>query len=483
MSGTIRYADGRAISWAELARQCPDTLFRGPAHVELCRRLADTIQVSEGARPTLENLLYAKSGLARELSALGAAVSHTGDTIAAIDGPYGRLSLNALLAVDLPEAITVRASGARPEAVRRGAALGLFIRGVAHLGFRAIGWKGGALNRTRAVRTWVEVSLQIFSEEHEDAELLLYPFPLSLRRQWRYWRALRRAGRSPRPTGLPYRLLDLLKVLLASSAHRVHAMIATESRAAEAHARELARAGVREFLTSEEFEFGSWALSTALRENGVRTVNGAHGAGPYCPRVAYDEFRVMAPAQVAYYRQWPTETRFVRRLTQNSRIPAVSEQGFSPVVVFIYQFRADLDLPYERALQERVLAALQAASQVRGLPFVIKGHPNQPEAELTAIEGRTGVPVLSRWEAIVQSHPIVFLIHSTIYFELVHVAPVFVLRDDVLSSELILGDQTLPFAVSDVGTAVATAADPVRWSELLIEQVQRWNGAWRDVGL
>lgn len=138
----------------------------------------------------------------------------------------------------------------------------------------------------------------VFDPDAPDTMRAVYPFPLSVRRQWKYLKRLRREGHGFRFAGHPYHFGDILRLVRRRD---LRAMMRLESRAQLTHAMRLAERGYRKVEMSDEFNLGSLEFARALARCGVETVNSAHGVGKYLPVHAYQSFLILTRLQKDYY--------------------------------------------------------------------------------------------------------------------------------------------------------------------------------------
>lgn len=271
----------------------------------------------------------------------------------------------------------------------------ILLRAVAHRLFRLLGkvalfhgrgpgegaWTGGTV-----FRTWVDVSLTIFRPLPSDGLILVYPFPLNVRRQLKYIHRLRSEGYRFRLFGAPYPLLD---VLLWSLRPRDIRLVEIERATMERHANELAgQFGAKLLLTSEDFEFGTFALGSSLRDSGVRVENFAHGVGKYCPYVSYDRFVVLNDAQEDYYRQFGNVGQFDYFPEESFDWDPVKLRALVLIDQIMFRDGSLLD-----KLEEEILTVMKSVAARCDLAVEIKLHPN---SKLTVDERRDGVEQVDR---------------------------------------------------------------------------------------
>lgn len=172
----------------------------------------------------------------------------------------------------------------------------------AHGLFRALGRLAdmgrGATRATTYRKCYVDDIELVFDRQEAGVLRVVYPFPLSIRRQWRYLRYLRERGYRFRLSGNPYGLSDLLTFVVRRDIASLYRM---ESRAQVRQARQVVAAGFKNFQLSDEFDLGSLDFARTLARYPVHVVNSAHGVGKYLPVHAYPEFLVLTKRQSEYY--------------------------------------------------------------------------------------------------------------------------------------------------------------------------------------
>ena len=136
----------------------------------------------------------------------------------------------------------------------------------------------------------------LFEENKQLLIRLVYPFPLSFKRQMLYIKSLRKKEVAFRLSGLPYSLADLFSFIY----HRNYReFIKLEKKAQYRHALEIKSIfpEVRVVQCAEEYDIGSFYSSYLLKKKGVLMHNCAHGVGKYLPYHNYSRFDVVTQAQ------------------------------------------------------------------------------------------------------------------------------------------------------------------------------------------
>lgn len=176
------------------------------------------------------------------------------------------------------------------------------LKTAAHWLFAAAGWVQRRLPRAARAnvyrKAYVDDIELVFDPDAADTLRLVYPFPLSLKRQVRYFRRLLREGRRFRLAGHSYLLADFVRVLRQRD---IRSLMRLEARGQLRHARGLVREGYRRVEMSDEFNLGSLEFTRMLRRLGIPHVNRAHGVGKYLPVHAYEYFTTLTDLQERFY--------------------------------------------------------------------------------------------------------------------------------------------------------------------------------------
>ncbi len=128
---------------------------------------------------------------------------------------------------------------------------------------------------------------------------VVFPFPLSVGRQWRYCRHLQKQALPFRLDGNRYVLRDLIALLVTRN---VRALMRLESRAEIRTARQVLMEGFSRIELSDEFNIGSLDFCRTLSRAGVPIINSAHGIGKYFPIHSYSQFNILNSKQKQYYK-------------------------------------------------------------------------------------------------------------------------------------------------------------------------------------
>lgn len=250
---------------------------------------------------------------------------------------------------------------------------------LAHTFFRFLGWITSQRYRRSGAgiyrKAYVDDIELVFDSMQVSVVRAVYPFPLNLKRQWRYLRTLHRQGHLFILAGNPYSLGDFLRFL---SLRDIRSVMRMESRAQIRHAREVAAQGVHTVQLSDEFDIGSLDFSRALARYSISVVNSAHGVGKYFPVHAYQTFYVLTQRQRNYYVAVGACNYSLRQLNERSAPARPHEKIRGYDVVFLSQsFGSDEGLinQNEVLLIQRLQIEFSAVANLR---LHYKPHPNRP---------------------------------------------------------------------------------------------------------
>jgi hypothetical protein len=426
-------ASGRRWSWDRLSPLVPHELSRTPEHVGICQRVLEFWPAAERS-PTLFNAIVTKSRLAVALTRLRAVLASRPVEPVCLDSPVDRVELERLLDLEIEAGIAVRPTAKWLEHLTARDVALWTAKVMLH---RAWGRGGVGKVSATAIRGYNELAVRPFGPLQADATLLIFP-GVRPERQRHAFRALEHLGWRPRRAGVKYRFRDVGRAWATRGARRIEILAEAEAAAGRAYGHALWEAGVRRLLATDEFDLSSYELHRAFRERGGVAIIGAHGAGLYSPMLASDEFLALSEAQEEYYRVHSPGMVFHRQ-AMPSVTPPDPGAPFEPGAVLIDQFATARHRPYEATMQDRLLEVILGEASAVGLPVAVKSHPNMRERLRQTLESRWGVPVCRQWAMLPFRHPIVFLINSTMLWELERAVPVFVLRGGMLRPDVFFG--------------------------------------------
>ncbi len=251
---------------------------------------------------------------------------------------------------------------------------------LAHWLFQALGNianRGIRLSGDTTYRKCYVDDIELVFDPDEGAVVrAVYPFPLNMRRQWRYLRFLRRKGYRFKLAGNPYLAMDLLRFLWRRD---VRALQRLESRAQVRHARQVAALGMKAVQLSDEFDIGSLDFARTLARLSVHVTNSAHGVGKYFPMHAYQEFHVITERQAQYYHAVRPCRYTLRTLNDRAALPAsgpalANAQGIQFVFLSqVFEGVTQVVASNEAVVMQRLNAEFAGSA---GIKLLYRPHPN-----------------------------------------------------------------------------------------------------------
>lgn len=255
----------------------------------------------------------------------------------------------------------------------------------AHWGFLLLGALAAARHRNAGLliyrKAYVDDIEIVYDTDQPSVLRAVYPFPVSVRRQWRYLLHLRRKGYAWQLTGNRYSVSDVLRLLFKRDLRSLQRM---ESRAQIRSALAVVKAGFKTAQLSDEFDLGSLDFCRTLGRKGLHVVNSAHGVGKYLPVHAYREFHVLTDRQREYYMA-TRDCTYSRRLL-NGRAPAVAGVQSSHAATDTSRINlVFLSGRSTRGIGEEFLALNESAALSRlgpafgtseGVRLLFRPHPN-----------------------------------------------------------------------------------------------------------
>lgn len=135
-------------------------------------------------------------------------------------------------------------------------------------------------------------------DSNKDVLRLIYPFPLSIKRQWRYIKSLRKNNLKFVFSGFRYRFSDFLKFMFKKTYLNLYKLeINASIRDAKYHS---VKYQVSVIETSDEYDIGSYTYAKAL-DRKIFLLNSAHGVSSYLPYQHYSQLNVLNNEQKRFY--------------------------------------------------------------------------------------------------------------------------------------------------------------------------------------
>lgn len=428
----MQFADGRSTDGCSLRRELSADIFQRQAHYDLAGAFARAACVSPDVEPVLHNLLAVKSSLLRDVSAALYVFDHDPKVVREL---HVAPSVAKVLARFVPLVPVVEKAGLNADLISRKTALTTIAKAIAHRLYRIR--RKPYISGKVVVRAWVEVTLKMYREEVRAAQVRVFPFPLSWRRQQSFFDELNRQRIDWTRDGLPYRLAAIAGLLVVGRNRRPYTVAKFEHDAFADFASEVVRSGAGPVYTSDEFEVGAVTAGLVFRVSGTDYVNSAHGVGFYCPRTAYSHFRFLTQSQQDFYARASPETHFSRRATANFVMaPQISQAADHAAVVFVHQDFKNAGLLAEAHAEEQIIAHLDKLKLPAHVSKYVKVHPNSDPDILS--RNLKDCSVAATWNRIEAGHCLFLVINSTAYYDLIGRGDIAVFKEFSFTPELFL---------------------------------------------
>lgn len=269
--------------------------------------------------------------------------------------------------------------------IGRSATLRVLVKALLHRGFGWIGavqrftWRTGL---TKIYRKAYVDDIELVFDDTELSDRFVYPFPISIKRQFRYLLWLIRTNRRFCLAGHDYSLKDLANFIRVRN---IDALLRLESRAQLRHARRMLSLGYRKFELSDEFDLGSLEFCRFLSRGSVTIENGAHGIGKYLPFHKYQIFRTVTERQIAYYRAVGPCHYEKTVLKINRPDPDKHIQNQHCSVIFVSQIFDGISPLVQEAEAELLPTLVKVVGTIGLARLFYRPHPN--ETKIKAPDG------------------------------------------------------------------------------------------------
>lgn len=462
--------DGTIRALSDIRARYSLSIYQIELFYAVCEQKARNSGLSGIRHKVLVNLYALKSSRIKDLAALVYFLREEGHKCAQIQVHDDVLEL---LAAFLPEfcATVVSLGPYRRPYITPSITAFIGLKIICHRLFRLCNWR--AAPASVIVRGWVDVTASMYRSELLGAQLLLYPFPYGLIRQYRFYRECRQQRLDVRLAGLPYRWSALLKLL--SLRPQVEQIVEIEVQAYERYSDELLAQGVQALYTSDEFEVASVALYEHLIASGVKVVNTAHGVGLYAPYVAYSEFRGVNFAQADFYRlRWPALQPVVRQ-GKNSVLAldeAAQARHLPVAVVLLDQNFMDFNCIAEAQALLRTQALLEAACASHDLALFLKVHPNSKDDTAGERQGNA-LQRIKQWTDIKGWRPIFVTVNSTAFYDVQGYGPILICNEPSFFPEIYFGEGLLTYTFENLEQRIEALLDENSWHDASKRHAQR----------
>jgi hypothetical protein len=457
--------DGQEIRVDELMTMVPFITYLTTEHIGVCERIADIKKIQGSARQVYVNLLASHSAKAKTITALVTLIRQSVIEPSAIRCSYmSRLLLNQLCDVERVEFDSLDLTDVN--FVDHHHYKRLVLKWGMHRAYRLLFKRW--LKAPSAIRTWVEISRNMFGAHYESSIILIYPFTLNVKRHIRYIIDTFKQEKKVTFCGLPYRLSDILGAVFQPH-KRDHHIVQFESNAYQKHGRELANMGIEQLYTSDEFEAGSAILCNKLHDAKIKIENKAHGLGFVSPYIDYDQFYVYNSGQLKYYQHKSPQVSFEVLPRKNAKADerVANVDADKPHIVYLDGNFEASGLVYESQLQQKILEQLRLFADNSGLPVSIKTHPNLSRAQSMTIEKASGLPTFKNLKSLSGVQPIFITIISAAFYDFREMGPFLFVSEELVPLDAFYGEQVNITALDGLHEALSDVINKPQAQELI----------------
>lgn len=425
---------------ADLDDNVPNTIYLTKLHIEICSEIAVAEKISKSEQQLLTNILVKHSKKCKAMTALITLIKAGKIKPVAIRSCYITSSILEKH-IDLQGVNIVNDKSDSGHLIDFSHFKKIFVKLVLHRIYRLLFRK---IACTSAIRSWVEISQIMYGDKYDSSLILIYPFVLNKKRHIRYIKHCFRNYKSVTLCGLPYSLIDYMKLLISFKSKDLHC-VRFEMNAYKKHAAELGRIGVKHLYSSDEFEAGVFIMVKALQDCGVRVTNTAHGMSFGCPYVNYDTFYIYNNAQKDYYAYKSEQVNYIVSPRSNTDPVncVLEDSGEKKVIIFIEANYERLGMRYYANLENKAVNILREIGLKYNVDTYIKIHPNRKVPVDLNQFSIAGVKVIRHLSDIRHAEPIFVSFYSAAYYDFRHLGPFVFIYDGFVRPEEVYGEDGL----------------------------------------
>lgn len=225
------------------------------------------------------------------------------------------------------------------------------------------------------IKSYVEVEYNLFKSKTKNTKhlVLIFPFPLSIKRQLTYIKELKASEDKYMDFsfyGMPYSVKKLITLIFKRNLYQVFAL---EYDAAVKFGMDMVKIDFTSFLNMDDFEPMSVAYNSIFKENERFVDTHLHGIGTYSPFISSHHLKTFNKLQQNYYSsraEIPTLT-FYEEYAKANKFHHTENIDF---IIFYSQVTAHT---YELSkIEKRVMSLLKEEAKKIGAKIIYKKHPN-----------------------------------------------------------------------------------------------------------
>ena len=428
------------IDIADLDNIVPDTIYLTKLHVEVCARIAGSDKLTTDEQQLLTNILIKHSNKTKSMTALITLIKAGKIKPVAIRSSYITSSILEKH-IDLQGINIVNDKSDNGHFIDFSHFKKILVKLVLHRIYRLLFRK---IACTSAIRSWVEISKIMYCDKYDRSLILIFPFVLNIKRHIRYIKHCFGNYKNVTLCGLPYSLIDYMKLFIFSKSKDLHC-VRFELNAYKKHALELGQIGVKHLYTSDEFEAGAFVMVKALHDCGAEVTNTAHGMSFGCPYVNYDTFYVYNNAQKDYYsfKSEQVNYKVTPRSNTNPVNCVLDSAEKKKAIIFIEANYERLGMRYYTNLENMAVNALREIGLKYNVDTYIKIHPNRKVPDDLNEYSISGVKAIKHLSDIKDADPVFISFYSAAYYDFRHLGQFIFIYDGFVRPEEVYGEDEL----------------------------------------
>ncbi len=224
------------------------------------------------------------------------------------------------------------------------------------------------------LKTYVDVEYNIFQKKVKNKKtlVLIFPFPLSIKRQVKYIIDIY-SNKSVNQIlcGVPYSPFKLIKFMLTK---KVIDMFELEYDGCCRLNILLQKYKFNEYLNLDDYDPFSVLTGETLENRGIKVITYLHGIGTYSPFISTTELKVFNLVQENYYKQ--RNKIEIVKYYDDLKVNFVKFNTIKPGDTLVFYSQITTQTLSIKPIEERVLKILQQLSNMNKSTLLYKLHPN-----------------------------------------------------------------------------------------------------------
>jgi hypothetical protein len=313
------------------------------------------------------------------------------------------------------------------------------------------------LKKTKsAIRTWVDVSKDIYGDKFNKSTILIYPFGLNFKRSFNYIKYTFSTYKNVSFMGVPYSFIKFLIILI--STRRDLAILNFEIDGHIKHAKDLKK--YEKIYTSDDFISAVPALYNQILKR-TKIINTCHGIGFYNPFNNYSEFHVINSQQRKYYNYKNVGSIFYE-IEKDINTLKKHESKFKKTVVIVDQGNLKkYNLFYEHNLQQKLYEKLINICKKNNHSLYIKPHPNRTDIELKKLLNRyPSLKILRNVNDLKSKNNFFVNLFSSAYYDFKNLGQFLFIKDKFFSAEIFFGNEIKLIEINEIESEIISKLKP-----------------------